>query len=219
MNPTPEHPHSAATPPDLPDRQAGEAGIIARAHSGDLGAFNVLVERYQTGVYNLCLRMLSSPQPAEDATQEAFINAYRHLDSFRGGSFRSWLLRIATNACYDEMRRRKHRTHVSLDEPFGEDERPHDVPSDAPSMDEHAETVELHATLEAALARLPEDQRLAIILCDVQGLDYAEIAVVMRCSLGTVKSRINRGRLRLRAFLLEREELLPNRFRQTGEHK
>lgn len=209
MNPISDRP---ATPP-------GEAALIARAQAGDLDAFNALVERYQTTVYNICLRMLGAPQPAEDATQEAFIHAYRRIDSFRGGVFRSWLFRIAANACYDEMRRRKTRTAVSLDEPYGEDERRHDLPDAGPSMEEHAERVELRGALEAALARLPEDQRLAIVLVDVQGLEYAEVAVVMQCSLGTVKSRINRGRARLRAFLLERSELLPSRFRPTGENK
>ena len=209
MNPPPEHP---ASPTD-------EAALIERAQGGDLNAFNTLVERYQTAVYNICLRMLNAPQPAEDATQEAFINAYRRLDTFRGGVFRSWLFRIAANACYDEMRRRKTRTAVSLDEPFGEDERQYDVPDPGPTMEQHAERVELRGHLEAALARLPEDQRMAIVLVDVQGLDYAEVAVVMNCSLGTIKSRINRGRARLRSYLLERSELLPSRFRPTGENQ
>lgn len=196
--------------PDEPD-------LIARAREGDLGAFNLLVLHYQGSVYSLCLRMLSAQQPAEDAAQEAFISAYRHLDKFRGGSFRSWLFRIASNACYDDLRRRKARAALSLDEPHGTGDRRIDVPEDAPTMEEHAERLELRAALEEALGKLPEDQRLAIVLADVQGLDYAEIAIVMTCSLGTVKSRINRGRERLRRLLLQRGELLPARFRPTGE--
>ena len=186
---------------------------------GDLAAFNELVERYQTSVFNLCLRMLGAPQPAEDATQEAFISAFRHIEKFRGGMFRSWLLRIASNACYDELRRRKSRPAVSIDEPHGEDDRAIDPPSGAPTMEEHAEQMELRGALEAALARLPADQRLALVLCDVQGLDYAEIAVVMQCSLGTVKSRINRARGKMRTLMLERRELLPSRLRHTGGDK
>lgn len=205
--------------PNPADLSTDEAALIARAQGGDLNAFNILVERYQTAVYNICLRMLGAPQPAEDATQEAFINAYRRLETFRGGVFRSWLFRIAANACYDEMRRRKTRTAVSLDEPHGEDERHYDLPDPGPTMEQHAEQAELRGALESALKRLPEDQRMAIVLVDVQGLDYAEVAVVMNCSLGTIKSRINRGRARLRAYLLERSELLPSRFRPTGENK
>jgi RNA polymerase sigma-70 factor (ECF subfamily) len=194
-----------------------EADLLARSARGDLEAFNALVEHYQSGVFNLCLRMLGSTQSAEDATQEAFIAAYRNLDKFRGGSFRSWLFRIAANACYDELRRRRARPGVSLDEPAPSAERRLDAPDVAPSPEERAEQSELRETLAQALAAIPPDQRLAIVLCDVQGLDYAEIAAVMQCSLGTVKSRIARGRARLRAVLLARAELLPPRFRHTSK--
>jgi RNA polymerase sigma-70 factor (ECF subfamily) len=194
-----------------------EAELIARAREGDLSAFNTLVEHYQTAVYNLCLRLLGSPQAAEDTTQDAFISAFRRLDSFRGGSFRSWLFRIAANACYDELRWRRSRPQTSLDEPQGSVERAIDVADSAPSPVERAEQSELREALARALTQLPEEQRLAIVLCDAQGLDYAEIAVVMRCSLGTVKSRIARGRGRLRAILLQDAELLPSRFRPTSE--
>jgi RNA polymerase sigma-70 factor (ECF subfamily) len=194
-----------------------EADLIARSRKGDLAAFNVLVEHYQKAVYNLCLRLLGNPQVAEDTTQDAFISAYRRLDSFRGGSFRSWLFRIATNASYDELRWRRSRPSVSMDEPAAEGERAFDVADKAPLPADRAEQAELRRAIDQALAQLPQEQRLAIVLCDVEGLDYAEIAEVMRCSLGTVKSRIARGRARLRVLLLEREELLPSRFRPTGE--
>jgi RNA polymerase sigma-70 factor (ECF subfamily) len=194
-----------------------EEALIASARKGDLAAFNLLVEHYQGAVYGLCLRMLSTAPGAEDAAQDAFISAYRHLEKFRGGVFRSWLYRIAANACYDEMRKRRSRGALSLDEPSGPGERGYDAPSPEPSLDEHAERAELRQALEAALASIPGEQRLAIILADVQGLDYAEVAQVMECSLGTVKSRIARGRMRLRAILLERAELLPSRFRPRGE--
>lgn len=197
-----------------------EDELIARSRRGDLAAFNQIVQHYQNAVYSLCLRMLAAPQPAEDAAQEAFISAYRNLEKFRGGVFRAWLLRIAANACYDELRRRKARPSSSLDESRGgDDERTIDAPSVDPTMEEHAERMELRSTLESALRRLPDEQRLAIVLCDVQGLDYLEIAEVMHCSLGTVKSRINRGRARLRAILLESGELLPAKFRPTGEDR
>jgi RNA polymerase sigma-70 factor (ECF subfamily) len=199
------------------DTDTPDPDLIARARQGDLNAFNVLVERYQTGVYNVCLRMLGAPAPAEDAAQEAFISAYRSLGRFRGGSFRAWLFRIAANACYDELRRRKARPATSLDRTGDEDERPLDPPDTAPSMEEHAANVELHRALEDALGQLPDEMRLAIVLCDVQGFDYAEIAATMRVSLGTVKSRISRARSRLRVILLKRRELLPGSIRQSGE--
>ena len=199
--------------PDL-ETYADEPELISRSRDGDLAAFNVLVERCQRPLYNLCLRMLASPEAAEDATQDAFIHAFRSIRTFRGGSFRAWLFRIGANACYDEMRRRRARPADSLDEPHGEDDRPVDVPDTAPVPDEHMERKELAQALQEALSRLPADQRLAIVLADVQGLDYSEIAVAMDCSLGTVKSRISRGRLQLRIILRARGELLPSRLRQ-----
>ena len=196
-----------------------EAQLVSLSTQGDLDAFNRLVEHYQRAVYNLCLRMLASPQAAEDATQEAFIAAYRAVHRFRGsqtGGFRSWLFRIAVNACYDELRRRRARPSVSLDAPRGEGGRTLDVPSAAPSLEELAQTAELGDAIQQALSALPSDQRLAVILCDVQGMEYAEIALVMGVSLGTVKSRINRARSRLRERLLARGELLPSRFRPNS---
>ena len=201
-----------------------EPELIARSRQGDLAAFNLLVEHYQRPLYNLCLRMLASAAAAEDATQEAFIAAYCAIGRFRGGGegggrapgFRGWLFRIGVNACYDELRRRRARPAASLDEPRGPTGRVLDIENPGPALDEIAETAELGRTLQEALSALPSDQRLAIVLCDVQGLDYAEIAQVMGVSLGTVKSRINRGRSRLRTSLLARGELLPSRFRQTS---
>ncbi len=199
------------------DTAADETDLIARSCTGDVSAFNILVERYQGAVYNVCLRVLGSQQAAEDATQETFISAYRSLGRFRGGLFRAWLFRIATNACYDELRRRRARPSVSLDEPAADDERTRDVPDTAATPDEHAERRELAGVLQGALAELPADQRVVIILCDVQGLDYLEIAQATGVSLGTVKSRISRARSRLRVLLLARRELLPERFRQVSE--
>ncbi len=194
-----------------------EPGLISRSRDGDLEAFNVLVERYQRPLYNLCLRMLAVPEAAEDATQEAFINAFRALSTFRGGSFRAWLFRVGANSCYDELRRRRSRPAVSLDEPRGAGGQTLDVADAEPGLDELMERGELAELLQRALAVLPADQRLAIVLADVHGLDYSEIAVAMDCSLGTVKSRINRGRQRLRRALRASGELLPGRLRQVSE--
>lgn len=187
---------------------------IERAQSGDLAAFNELVVEYQSLVCNLCMRMLGQQQAAEDAAQEAFINAWRNIGSFRGESFRAWLLRIAGNLCRDELRRRGRRPSSSLDTAL-EAGMP-DPPDEDPLPEDSALNTELRGSLEAALAELPEEQRTAIVLCDIEGLDYAEIAVVMKTSLGTVKSRIARARMRMREIMMRQPELLPARFRQGG---
>ncbi|MDO8611298.1 MAG: sigma-70 family RNA polymerase sigma factor [Dehalococcoidia bacterium] len=197
--------------------QTDEASLIERSQRGDLDAFNALVVAYQGQVYSVCLRMLGSPQPAEDATQEAFIAAFRAVSRFRRGSLRAWLFRIAANVCYDELRRRRSRPQVPLEASAG-DERPAAEPAspDEP-LEERAVRQELARCLEGGLASLPADQRLAVILRDVQGLAYEEVAEATGASLGTVKSRISRGRAALRDFLLAQGELLPSRFRPSGE--
>jgi RNA polymerase sigma-70 factor (ECF subfamily) len=184
----------------------------ARAQAGDLAAFNELVIEYQSLVCNLCYRMLGQQQAAEDAAQEAFVSAWRNIASFRGGSFRAWLLRIASNLCLDELRRRGRRPSTSLDTAL-EGGLP-DPPDEEPLPEESVLNAELRETLQAALAELPDEQRTAIVLCDVEGLDYAEIAIAMKTSLGTVKSRIARARMRMREVMLRQPELLPARFRQ-----
>ena len=197
--------------------QTDEASLIERSQRGDLDAFNALVVAYQGRVYSVCLRMLGSPQPAEDATQETFIAAYRAVSRFRRGSLRAWLFKIAANVCYDEIRRRRSRPQVPLGAPAGE-ERPAVEPAspDEPP-EERAMRQELARCLEEGLASLPADQRLAVVLRDVQGLAYEEVAEATGASLGTVKSRISRGRAALRDFLLTRGELLPSRFRPSSE--
>ena len=194
-------------PPQDPARPADEAALLHSACAGSLDAFNGLVELHQRGVYNLCLRMVGSPASAEDATQDAFLHAYRNIASFRGGSFRAWLMRIAANACTDELRRRGRRPAVSLDAPPPGGEEPVDPPDAGAGPEALALRGELRASIEAALLRLPDDQRLAVVLCDIQGFAYEEIAEVTRVSIGTVKSRIARAREKLRALLAaEREQ-------------
>lgn len=197
--------------------QTEETALIERSRGGDLDAFNALVLAYQGQVYNLSLRMLGSPQAAEDATQEAFIAAYRAVSRFRQGSFRAWLLRIAANACYDELRRRRSRPQVPLEAPAGEERPAAELPAADEPLDQRAERLELARYLQEGLASLPPDQRLAVILRDVQGLAYEEVAEATGASLGTVKSRISRGRAALRDLLLARGELLPSRFRPSSE--
>jgi RNA polymerase sigma-70 factor (ECF subfamily) len=152
------------------------------------------VERHQAAVYNLCLRMLANAQAAEDAAQETFFAAYRSIKSYRGGVFRGWLLRIASNQCYDALRRRQSRpAEVLPDEPL--------VADPSPQPDAIALSAETLLGIERAMAQLPADQRLCVVLVDVQGLDYDEAAQAMGVNLGTVKSRLSRARARLRELL------------------
>jgi RNA polymerase sigma factor (sigma-70 family) len=188
-----------------------EAVLLKRACAGDLEAYNGLVVHYQGLVFSVCLRMLGERTAAEDAAQEAFIAAWRGLASLRG-AFRPWLLRIAANACTDALRRRGRRSAASLETAL--EAGVPEPPDPAVLPEDRALEGELRSRLESALLELPADQRLALVLCDVEGLDYAEIASATRISLGTVKSRISRGRARLRELLLREPELLPARFRR-----
>ncbi len=182
-----------------------EAELVARAAGGDRVAFSRLMEHYQSACYGLAWRLLGNADQAADAVQEAFIHAYTAIDRYRGGIFRSWLLRITANASYDILRRAKRRPSQPLPEPDeGEAELP-DVATSNPAAE--AARSEMYRHLELALRQLPEDQRTAIVLCDVYGMDYNEVAAMTDAALGTVKSRIHRGRLRLRELLADHREL------------
>lgn len=179
--------------------------LVSRAREGDLAAFNQLVEAYQDLCHSLVARLVPDPDQAADAVQEAFFSAYRHLASYRGPSFRGWLTRIAVNAAMDLQRARKRRPVSPY--PELEDEAwqpPAGADTDPESL---AVAAERGHVLAAALAAIAADQRTAIVLYDVEGYDYAEIASLTGVSLGTVKSRIHRGRLALRLILAERMEL------------
>lgn len=188
--------------------------LLARARDGDLEAFNQLVLLHQALVFNLCYRLMGHRQAAEDAAQEAFLAAWRRLGSLRG-QLRPWLLRIASNACLDEQRRRSRRPSGSLELAL---ESGVAEPADpAPALEAVHLQGEMRRELETALSRLPQEQRLALILCDVEGLDYAEIAAVAGVSLGTVKSRISRAREKMRGILSSRGELLAVSTRPDSE--
>ncbi|MEP7284488.1 MAG: sigma-70 family RNA polymerase sigma factor [Chloroflexota bacterium] len=195
-----------------------ELALIRDAQSGKVESFNTLVLTYQSSVYNLAYRLIGDSEIAADATQEAFIAAYGHLASFRGGNFKAWLMRIVTNACYDELRRRKRRPTVSLDDP--DDEQAIQFVSTSDSPETLVQRNALNRVIQDCLDGLPDDQRLVAILCDVQGYDYQEIASIARVSLGTVKSRISRARQRLRDCLQGAGELLPESYRlQSSDRK
>jgi RNA polymerase sigma-70 factor (ECF subfamily) len=207
--------------------QAEERTLITRGQSGDRAAFNALIERYQATAYALALRMLGDPEAAADVTQEAFLSAFRHLGTFRGTSFRAWLLRIVSNGCFDVFRARSRHPTTSLDALTEAGDgalaggNPDDGRLPAPLTDaawdpeRAALRRETIAAIEAALLCLPAEQRLAVILSDVQGLPYEEIARVMETPVGTVKSRIARARAHLRALLDARGELSASRERHA----
>jgi RNA polymerase sigma-70 factor (ECF subfamily) len=193
-------PSGTRTPP-LPDEQV----LVGRAVAGDRLAFSRLVEHYQSACYGLAWRLLGDPDLAADAAQDAFIHAYAGIGSYRGGVFRSWLLRITANASYDILRRAQRRPTTPLPDA---DEGAAELPDrDAPNPVAEAQRSELYRLLDAALRVLPVDQRTAIVLCDVYGMDYQEVATTTDSALGTVKSRIHRGRLRLRQLMAEHREL------------
>ena len=196
-----------------------ELALIASAQKGDLRAFNQLVLLYQSMAYNVAYRILSDPDAAADATQDAFFSAYKAMKKFRGGSFKAWLLRIVTNACYDQLRVKKRRPTSSLDDLPVESEHSQFLRDESESPDEFLERQELGQFLQHGISALPIEQRAVLVLSDVQGLSYQEVAEIMDLSLGTVKSRLSRGRARLRDFLLERGELLPARYRLKDDEE
>jgi len=195
-----------------------ERRLVEFAQRGDVASFNELVRLFEGRVYNLCYRMLGDAESAADAAQDAFLAAFRNLRSFRGGSFRSWMLRIATNTCYDVLRARKRRPSVSLDIEADDesDSSPLQIADTAESPDDFAQRRELAAAIQNGLAELPDEQRIVLILSDIQGLAYEEIAQITNSNLGTVKSRLSRGRARLRD-VLKAGELLPARYRHENQ--
>lgn len=195
-----------------------EKGLIEAARRGDIGSFNQLVLSYQSLAYNVAYRILGDRDAAADATQEAFLSAYKSISKFRGGSFKAWVLRIVTNACYDQLRHKQRQPTASLDAVLVSKAapiRPLTEPGESP--EEYTLRQELSNAIQVGIGTLPPEQRVVLVLSDVQGLSYQEIAAITGTSLGTVKSRLSRARSKLRDFLLERRELLPSRYRLKDE--
>ena len=211
-----------------------EQSLIKLAQGGDLDAFNRLVEAYQDAVFGVALRMVRNRAAAEDLTQETFISAWRAVRSYRGNpspgrrpepvegappggqedpghTFRAWLLKIARNATYDHLRRAARRGEVSIDDDAVT--LADTLPSRQPGPEEWALTGELGRAISEGMGVLPAEQRMAVTLVDIEGYTYDEAASALEANVGTVKSRLNRGRARLRDFLRSRPELLPARLR------
>jgi RNA polymerase sigma-70 factor, ECF subfamily len=191
-----------------------EANLIARAQRGNLDAFNTLVLRYQDSVFSLAYRIMGESASAADSTQDALVNAFRRLDTYRGGSFKSWLLRIAANVCYDELRSRKRKPATSIEDMLDEDS------ADAPELrdpsaspEQIAQQRELQRAIQQCIEGLGDEQRIVIVLSDVNELSYQEIAEATKVQIGTVKSRLSRARAGVRDCLQGVRELLPPDFR------
>jgi RNA polymerase sigma-70 factor (ECF subfamily) len=193
----------AAVPDDPIKRR--DLILLERARDGDLDAFNDLVTLYQDQLFALVVRMVPDRDQASDCVQEAFFSAFRNLGSFRGGSVKSWLNRICVNAAMDTQRAKKRRPV----QPYPELDDESWQPPAGVEADPERTALEAERTraLSGALAAIADDQRVAIVLYDVEGYDYGEIAEMTGVSLGTVKSRIHRGRLALRGLLEDRMDL------------
>lgn len=193
-----------------------EQALIQRALRGDLESFNALILRYQDSAYTLAYRIMGDSHSASDALQEAFIIAYRRLGTYRGGSFRAWLMRITTNQCYDELRRVRRRPSVSVEamgEETGDDPA---IPDGSDTPEEVAEQRELQQAIQQCITSLNPDQRIVLVMCDVDGMDYQAIADTVGAQIGTVKSRLSRARAAVRDCLQGVRELLPPAFRLTS---
>jgi RNA polymerase sigma factor (sigma-70 family) len=195
-----------------------ETRIIKEAQKGSLSAFNQLVMAHQGTAYNLAYRVIGNGDAAADACQDAFIKAYKAIAQYQGGSFKGWLLRIVTNTCYDYIRYKSRRPATSLEDMVeNPDDHSSKLVSEAERPEDHVLRLELNDVIQTGINQLPEDQRIVVVLSDIQGMAYQEIAEVINEPLGTVKSRLSRGRSRLRDYLVRQQELLPAQYRLKSE--
>ena len=179
-----------------------EIDLIAAAQSGDQNAFAQLVEAHQGKVYSLSYRMTGNPDDAADLTQEAFLNAWRGLASFHGqSSFSTWLYRLTSNVCIDFLRREKRRTALPMTVEEDEEGRQAEVPDHRFSPEQELERRELRRTVQQGLAALSPEHRRVLVLRELEGLSYQEIAQCLELEEGTVKSRIARARIALKEYL------------------
>jgi len=197
-----------------------ESELVTRAVGGDLDAFNQLVIQHQEVAYNVAYRIMADESAAADATQEAVISMYRKLETYRGGSFRSWFLRIVTNACYDELRRQRRRPTVPI-EPETDDgelvESPEWLEDKSASPEDVLGNSEMEKAIQHCLTGLEQKFRVVITLVDISGEDYESVARIIGTPIGTVKSRLARARLKMQLCLKGFRELLPDQFRHNSE--
>lgn len=195
-----------------------EQALIQRAQRGDLNAFNGLVLAYQNSVYTLAYRIMGEASAASDVVQEAFILAFRRLSTYRGGSFKSWLLRITANQCYDELRRVRRKPSVSIEDlPGAEADDGPALPDNSDTPEEVVQQRELERAIQECINSLSPDQRIVLVMSDVEGFSYQEIADQVGANLGTIKSRLSRARAGVRDCLQAVQELLPAAFRLNND--
>jgi RNA polymerase sigma-70 factor (ECF subfamily) len=194
--------------------QIEESQWIASARRGDLEAFNMLILRYQDGLYNIAVRMLGDEDLASDAVQETLISAWRSLHTFSGGSLKAWLSRTVINKCYDEFRRTKRQRSVPLTPVVdGEEIEEREWLRDpGPSLDAQIETIQLNQALQNCLQTLPVTHRAILVMVDVEGMNYDEAASSLGIPIGTVKSRLARARANMRHSLRNVSQFLPSAF-------
>lgn len=195
--------------------QPDDDTLVKQAQAGDRHAFNRLVGRHQRLMYNIAYRVMGDSDKAADATQDAFVSAYKKLDQYKGGNFRAWMARIVRNQCYDLLRYEKRRPAASLDALLLKpDDPPPALKRNSPERpDQVALRHEVGEWLQQVILQLPVDQRMTLVMADVHGYSYEEIAEVTDVQLGTVKSRLSRARRKVRKLLQEHSELLPAKYR------
>jgi RNA polymerase sigma-70 factor (ECF subfamily) len=187
--------------------------LIQKCKNGDIPSFEILIESYQKKVFNIAYRMLSNADDASDVAQEVFLKVFKSIANFKEeSSLSTWIYRITTNVCLDEMRRRKKTAVISMNSTIqlGDGEIDIQIEDESLHPDEIVEEKELKDEVKKAIESLNDEHKIVIILRDINGLSYDEIANTLQCSLGTVKSRINRARNSLKSILLKREELFKN---------
>ncbi len=182
--------------------------LIKRAQNNDINAFEALISEHQTTVYNIALKIMGNPDDAADAAQEALIKVFKNIKKFKGDSkFSTWIYRIAHNVCIDEYRKRKNKNAYvtrSIDEQYDDGENPVlSIPDSSLTPEQQLLRNERLQMLNKAINSLSPISRTAILLRDVKNLTYEEIAEIQKCSLGTVKSRINRARAQLKEIIMK----------------
>ncbi len=206
---TPMNDPAVASPAASPPSEVADLELVKRCQAGDARSFELLVTRYRGKVYGMCYHLVQNEQDAWDLAQEAFIKAWRALPTFKGESaFYTWIYRIAHNAAYDWLRKKRIQSDGEFD-----DEIQRDIAAGAEAVphgnlqpDEAMKNAELGARIQAAIAQLPADHRMAIVLREVEGLSYEEIAKIMECQVGTVMSRLFYARKKLQELLKDAYE-------------
>ena len=182
-----------------------EEKLISRAAKGDASAFNELLGMHEKRMYAVCLRMCANPEDAQDCLQESMLRVFRSISGFKGqSSFSTWVYRVTMNTCLDELRKKKNKQSASLDSLLETGWSPSDE-YDTP--EHHAMAGEKRKAIQSAISELPEDMRSAVVLRDIEGFSYEEISGILGINVGTIKSRISRGREKLREKIRLRPEL------------